>query len=351
MDNFLQLNSVSVGYNAEKSIVNDLSFTLREGELACLLGPSGCGKTTVLRAISGFQKISSGYISLDNTHLSDSATLVSPEQRNIGMVFQDHALFPHLSIAENVAFGLSNLAKREREERVLSLLKLVGLYDNSANYPHELSGGQSQRAALARALAPRPKLLLMDEPFSNLDADLRETLGYEVRALLKEFGMTAIMVTHDQHDAFALADKIGVISDGELIQWNSSYQLYHAPNSRFVANFVGDGVFVPGELVGDKTVLTNFGPICGGTVTMRGSSKEIDLLIRPDDVKINADSATRSKITRKAFKGAQTLYTMEMESGDTLISLVPSHENYEVDDLVGVLIDADHLVCFSREVN
>ena len=351
MDNFLQLNNISVGYNTEKPIVKELSFTLQEGELACLLGPSGCGKTTVLRAISGFQEISSGYISLHNTRLSDTSTLVSPERRNIGMVFQDHALFPHLSIAENVAFGLSNLDKPAREERVLSLLKLVGLIDHRAHYPHELSGGQSQRAALARAMAPRPKLLLMDEPFSNLDADLRETLGYEVRTLLKEFGMTAIMVTHDQDDAFALADKIGVMSQGELVQWDSSYRLYHAPNSRFVANFVGDGVFVPGKFIDDNTVLTSFGPISGGTVAMHGNNKEIDLLIRPDDVKINDDSATRGKITRKAFKGAQTLYTVKMKSGETLISLVPSHDNYEVGDVVGVLIDADHLVCFSREMN
>jgi len=265
------------------------------------------------------------------------------------MVFQDHALFPHLSIAENIGFGLSKLDPQERDQRVSSLLELIGMQDYSNQYPHELSGGQSQRVALARAIAPQPKLLLMDEPFSNLDSDLRESLGHEVRILLKELGITAIMVTHDQHDAFALGDQIGVMSQGQLVQWDSSFNLYHAPNSRFVANFIGDGVFIKGQIVGDNAVLTNFGEIKGETINVDSTNQYIDVLIRPDDVIHNAKSPIRGQVTRKAFKGAQTLYTINTASGDTLMSLVPSHDDYEVGDTIGVSIQADHLVCFAQQ--
>ncbi len=353
VDNFLQLDHVSATYDDKGTVVRDVSFNLQEGELACLLGPSGCGKTTILRAISGFQSIVSGSIALAGNLISSTRDLVSPELRNVGMVFQDHALFPHLNIADNVGFGLNKLGSQEREQRVSSLLELVGLADHRQQYPHELSGGQNQRAALARAIAPQPKLLLMDEPFSNLDSELRESLGYEVRALLQELGMTAIMVTHDQHDAFALGDRIGVMSNGELIQWDSSFNLYHAPNSRFVANFIGDGVFVPGKIVGDNVVVTNFGEIRGETINMQSGpenfGQDIDLLIRPDDVKYHPESPIRGQVTRKAFKGAQTLYTLLIEGGDTLMSLVPSHDDYEVGDVIGVSIEADHLVCFARD--
>jgi len=221
--------------------------------------------------------------------------------------------------------------------------------NHAQQYPHELSGGQSQRVALARAIAPQPKLLLMDEPFSNLDTELRESLGHEVRTLLKELGITSIMVTHDQHDAFALGDQIGVMSEGQMMQWDSSFNLYHAPKSRFVANFIGDGVFVSGQMVENNVVVTNFGEIRGETVNQPHIGKDIDLLIRPDDVKYDPNSAIHGQVTRKAFKGAQTLYTIVTESGDTLMSLVPSHDDYEIGDVIGVSIDADHLVCFEQE--
>lgn len=344
---FLTLDNVSACYD-HAAVIDNISFSLQEGELACLLGPSGCGKTTILRTISGFQEVTSGYIHLAGNIISSPTTMLNPEHRGVGMVFQDHALFPHLSIAENVGFGLRKLSKGDKHERVSNLLNLVGMNANKDKYPHELSGGQSQRVALARAIAPRPSLLLMDEPFSNLDTELRESLGYEVRGLLKELGMTAIMVTHDQHDAFALGDRIGVMSQGQLKQWDSSFNLYHAPNSRFVANFIGDGIFVKGHLISDNTVVTNFGEIRGETINIQNSGQEIDLLIRPDDVKYDPESAMRGQVIRKAFKGAQTLYTLTLESGDNLMSLVPSHDDYEIGDVIGVSIDADHLVCFAR---
>jgi len=356
---FLQITNLSAAYDHKSMVVSDINFGLNEGELGCLLGPSGCGKTTILRAISGFQGIQSGSISLAGKVISKPNSMVAPEQRNVGMVFQDHALFPHLSIAENISFGLHNLTHQERATRVTSLLELVDMQEFINQYPHELSGGQSQRVALARAIAPQPKLLLMDEPFSNLDTELRESLGFEVRSLLKKLGITAIMVTHDQHDAFSLGDKIGVISHGKLIQWDNSYKLYHEPKSRFVANFIGDGLFISGEITGDSTITTSFGEVNGKIVnadgacqqSADGANTQIDMLVRPDDVKHDPESSVRGKIVRKAFKGAQTLYTINTNSGGTLMSLLPSHDNHEIGDEIGVSIDADHLVCFAKQAS
>ena len=345
---FLSIENINVAYD-KKPIVRDVSIQLAEGELACLLGPSGCGKTTILRSISGFQTLNSGSIKLGGQTLCDNSSGLAPEKRNVGMVFQDHALFPHLTIYQNVCFGLKGLNESKQKQRVTDLLNLVGMDEHQNKYPHELSGGQSQRVALARAIAPQPKLLLMDEPFSNLDTELRESLGYEVRDLLKELNMTAIMVTHDQHDAFALGDQIGVMSNGELMQWDSSFNLYHAPNNRFVANFIGDGIFVTGRMVEDNVVITPFGEVRGQTVNEQLVGQDVDLLLRPDDVIYDMGSSIKGRIIRKAFKGAQTLYTIESKSGDTLMSLAPSHDDYEIGDQIGLSINADHLVCFSKK--
>jgi len=323
---FLMLNGVSAAYN-KKNTISDISFSINEGQLTCLLGPSGCGKTTILRTISGFQAVTAGTITLDGRLLSNMQQNILPEQRNIGMVFQDHALFPHLTISQNVGFGLQKLSRSDRTEKITKMLSLIGLSDYRDRYPHELSGGQSQRVALVRAIAPEPKLLLMDEPFSNLDTDLRESLGYEIRNLLKEFGITSIMVTHDQNDAFALGDKI--------------------PHSRFVANFIGDGVLVKGRAVNENTVITSFGEISGQPINPLINNEEVDLLIRPDDVEYDLHSSIRAKVTRKAFRGAQTLYTLQTTNNDQLMSLLPSHKDYEVGDVIGLNIKPDHLVCFA----
>ncbi len=343
---YLSINDLSAAYDKSSRVVSNISFNLEEGEIGCLLGPSGCGKTTILRAISGFQAISTGSIELAGKLLSAPKKMLAPENRGVGMVFQDHALFPHLTLANNVRFGLSKLSKDEQVTQTDKMLTLVGMQDFRDAYPHEISGGQSQRVALARALAPKPTLLLMDEPFSNLDTTLREDLGYEVRQLLKETGITAIMVTHDQHDAFALGDKIGVIANGQLQQWSSSFDLYHAPKSRFVANFIGDGLFVEGRVIDKTTVATNFGEIQGELVNSINIDTKVDLLIRPDDVRYDPKGSIKGVIDRKAFKGAQTLYTLRTESGESLMSLVSSHDNHDVGDRINLTIEADHLVCF-----
>src|SRR5690606_10826204 len=224
--------------NGQVAAVQDLTLQIEKGCIACLLGASGCGKTTVLRAIAGFEPLRSGSIALDGTVLSSVERRIAPEHRRVGMMFQDYALFPHLTVERNVGFGLRRWDKHKRAHRVQELLELIGLQGSAKRYPHELSGGQQQRIALARALAPGPEVLLLDEPFSNLDIDTREHLAFEVRDILKKTGHTAILVTHNQAEAFAIADRIGIMQEGSIVQWDSPYGLHHNPATPFVANFI-----------------------------------------------------------------------------------------------------------------
>lgn len=242
MADLLELDRIRLAYDTPqgpRTVVQDLSLALPAGHIGCLLGQSGCGKTTILRAIAGFEPVRAGHIALDGTIISSESVLVAPEHRRVGMMFQDYALFPHLTAAENVAFGLRKLMnKAQRAARVKEMLDLVGLSATADSYPHEISGGQQQRVALARALAPSPDLLLLDEPFSNLDVDTRERLAFEVRDILKSTGHTAILVTHNQAEAFAIADRIGVMNEGKVVQWDTPYNLHHQPATDFVRDFV-----------------------------------------------------------------------------------------------------------------
>lgn len=241
MSELLKLDQISLAYDTQNGVVpvvDNLSLSLEKGHIGCLLGASGCGKTTVLRAIAGFEPLRAGSISLGATVLSSDSQKVEPEHRNVGMMFQDYALFPHLSVENNIAFGLRRWHPQRRKLRVNELLCLAGLESSGHRYPHELSGGQQQRVALARALAPEPELLLLDEPFSNLDVDTRERLAFEVRDILKKTGHTAILVTHNQAEAFAIADRIGVMKDGVIAQWDTPYGIHNSPINAFVADFV-----------------------------------------------------------------------------------------------------------------
>ena len=257
-EHYLSLTNVGIAYDSEQ-VLSGISFSLQRGEIGCLLGPSGCGKTSLLRAIAGFEPVSEGSITLNKKTISQKRYALPPEQRQIGMVFQDYALFPHLNVIENVKFGLHGLSRSESDTRSLYLLEQIGLIDKKLVMPHELSGGEQQRVALARALAPQPKLLLLDEPFSNLDVELRDSLGEQVRGLLKQTQTTAIMVTHDQHEAFAMADSIGVIENGALLQWDSAYAIYHQPINAFVADFVGQGVMLHGQMISSPEVQNTLG--------------------------------------------------------------------------------------------
>ncbi len=345
----LELEAVELAYPTpagQQVVLRDLSLTLARGEIASLLGPSGCGKTTALRAIAGFQPLQSGRIWLMQREVGSARHQLPPEQRRIGMVFQDYALFPHLDVAGNVGFGLHRLARREREARVAEMLALVGLSALAKRAPHELSGGQQQRVALARALAPQPELLLMDEPFSNLDVTLRERLALEVRDLLKQTGTTAVIVTHDQHEAFAVADRIAVLADGRLQQWGTAMDLYHRPANRFVAGFVGEGVLLPGVADDEGCIHTELGRfrVDAGRGLSAGAAAE--LLVRPDDIQHDDASPLRATVVAKAFRGAEFLYTLALPSGQSLLSLVPSHHDHARGEAIGIRIELDHVVCF-----
>jgi iron(III) transport system ATP-binding protein len=278
---------------------------------------------------------------------------VPPEKRRIGMVFQEHALFPHLTAARNIAFGLAG-RKDDAQQRVAELAALTGIGEWLDKYPHELSGGQQQRVALARALAPRPDLLLLDEPFSNLDTALRERLSLEIRDIIKASGATAILVTHDQNEAFAMADEIGVMREGRIEQWDSAYNLYHRPVNRFVADFVGQGVFLPARVLGPKQVEIELGVLdgaiphaCQQGCDVCGKGCLADVLLRPDDV-IHDDAApTQAEVVHKAFRGAEILYTLKLASGRKVLALVPSHHNHALGERIGIRLDVDHVVAFT----
>jgi iron(III) transport system ATP-binding protein len=341
----LRAEEISVGYD-DNLVVEQLSFEVRRGEIVSLLGPSGCGKTTALRAVAGFEPIRSGQILIADRSVSTTHATVAPEHRAIGMVFQDYALFPHLTVADNIAFGLKKMAAVDRQVQIRHLLDATGLTGMQTRYPHELSGGQQQRVALARALAPRPTLLLMDEPFSNLDVDLRERLSLEVRDLLKSEGISGILVTHDQHEAFAVSDKVGVMHGGHILQWDSPYNLYHQPKSRFVANFVGQGRFIKGNVVENATFDTELGRLHGDPSCTQPDGCKVEILIRPDDLVPDVNGEIHAVVADKAFKGAETLYTLELPTGTRLLSLFPSHNDHHPGDTVRVRVEAEHLICF-----
>ncbi|HLS86883.1 MAG TPA: ABC transporter ATP-binding protein [Burkholderiales bacterium] len=342
----LEVESLAQAYGRHE-VVRGLSFSLPRGAIGCLLGPSGSGKTTVLRCIAGFEAVQEGCIRINGRVVSSTSVAVAPEHRRIGMVFQDYALFPHLRIRENIAFGLHGVPRAKRAERVRELAELVGLSADLDRYPHELSGGQQQRVALARALAPRPDLLLLDEPFSNLDVELRERLSVEVREVIKASGATAVLVTHDQQEAFAMADEIGILHEGVIQQWASPYDLYHRPANRFVADFVGQGVFLPARVVGPNQLEIELGVLSQPAAECDGADN-LEVLLRPDDV-IHDDAApTRAEVLHKAFRGADILYTLRLQSGRKVLALVPSHHNHALGERIGIRLDVDHVVAFQR---
>ena len=351
----LALHAASHAYGRTGRTATFEGFDLRvgAGEVLCLLGPSGCGKTTVLRCVAGFERLAGGTIAIDGTTVSAPGLHVAPERRRVGMVFQDYALFPHLTVLDNVAFGIARLP--DAAARARRWLATVGLEATGARYPHELSGGQQQRVALARALAPEPALVLLDEPFSNLDASLRESLAADVRALLKEQRTTAVFVTHDQDEAFALADRVAVMDGGRIRQIDTAWNLYHRPADRFVAGFVGRGEMVEGRVVGPRTLALEIGTVeTAETIRIAGTAEPceagavLEVLLRPDDVVHDDASPFRALVVAKAFRGADILYTLRLPSGANVLSLVPSHHNHALSEPIGIRMELDHVVAFRR---
>ena len=348
MSGLLEVKDLSAGYRG-KPVLEDVSFHVRPGGIACLLGPSGCGKTTLLRTVAGFEEVLAGDIRVGGQCMSRVGDTVAPEQRGIGMVFQENALFPHLSVEGNIAFGLRGKPSVERRARVAELLEVVGLDDVGARFIHELSGGQQQRVALARALAPSPQVVLLDEPFSSLDTGLRERIGQDVCRILVEHEVTTLLVTHDQDQAFALADQIGVINNGRLLQWDTAYNLYHEPADRFIADFIGQGVFLRGTLRSADSVDTELGVIRGNRAYGWPVGSKVDVLLRPDDILPDPDGDMQGTVVKRAFKGAEILYSLHLETGATVLSLFPSHLDHEQGERVGIRVAADHLVAFPAQ--
>ena len=353
---FLEVSQLRVAYaGRSQPAVQDVSFGLHAGDIGVLIGPSGCGKTTLLRAVAGLEPVAAGFIKLAGQLVSSAGLNLAPEARQIGMVFQDYALFPHLNVGRNVAFGLHHLPRKERAGRVAEVLELVGLAGQEGRFPHELSGGQQQRVALARALAPKPRLLLLDEPFSNLDVDLRERLAHEVRTILKAAKTTALFVTHDQLEAFAIGDTIGVMHQGLLHQWDDAYTLYHRPATRFVAEFIGHGVFAPAVIrqvnqqVVVQTPLGNLTDVAECPLPCAFYGGACDVLLRADDIVHDDDAPVKAEIIRKAFRGSEFLYTLRLASGDTVMAHVPSHHDHKIGEWIGIRAQVDHVVTFDRE--
>lgn len=348
MQGQLDVTTLRCAYE-QLTVVKDLSFSVAAGDIACLLGPSGCGKSTILRAIAGFEAIREGQIVLDGKLISTPSDILAPEKRGIGMVFQDYALFPHLNIQQNLEFGLAKDSQMVRKERTLELLELVDLHGYEKRFPHELSGGQQQRVALARALAPKPSLLLLDEPFSNLDAELRNRLGLDVRMILKELEMSAILVTHDQKEAFAMADHIGVIDQGRIQQWGRPFELYHEPVNRFVAGFIGQGSFIPGTCISHESFDSELGQIKGNRAYNFPEQSCVDILIRPDDIVFDPESPLHGIISAKTFAGTNTHYLIKLPSEREIQASFPSHQDLNLGDTVHFGLDAEHLIAYLAE--
>lgn len=312
-------------------VVEDVSFSVAPGHILALLGPSGCGKTTTLRLIAGFEELDGGSIKIDGQWVAGDGRQMPPEKRRAGMVFQDYAIFPHLSVAANIGFGLSR--NQDKNQRVQESLALVGLDGMGERMPHELSGGQQQRVALARALAPQPAVLLLDEPFSNLDAALRVEVRQEVRDLLKRSGTTAVFVTHDQEEALFLGDEIAIMNSGNLEQVGSAENVFHQPRTRFVAQFIGQTDFISGVADG-RGIQTSLGTLPHSRDLSPGTL--IEVAVRPDDVKLIADPAGQARILSRQFLGIAFLIRVQLPDG----SVVHSWQSHTIDFPVGTAVQA-----------
>ena len=347
----LELDGIGKSYDGSQ-VIEDLSLTVRDGELLTLLGPSGCGKTTTLRMIAGLERPDDGIVRLGGTAVT-GGEFVPAEARDVGVVFQEFALFPHLSARENIAFGIEDWPDDEKAARIDELLELVGLSDHGGKSPEELSGGQQQRVALARSLAPEPQLLLLDEPFSNLDVDLRVQMREEVREILKEAGVTAVSVTHDQEEAMSISDRVAVMSEGQIQQIGTPEEVFQQPESKFVAGFLGHASFVAGR-VRDDCVETGVGcvpleQIDGLTDAYHGS--EIDLMIRPDDVRAHRvePGEANGEVVHRRYLGPTVLYRVRIDSGDVVGCMHNHADKVSLDDPVDASLDADHkLAWFPR---
>ncbi len=332
----VRVDGVSKSYQVGQLAVENVSFTLEEGEILALLGPSGCGKTTTLRLIAGFEWPDQGRIHIGGRLVAGDNQYVGPEKRGVGMVFQDYPLFPHRTVAQNVAFGLHRLNRRTAKERVSEVLARVGMSDYASRYPHQLSGGQQQRVALAQALAPKPQVVLLDEPFSNLDAALRYELRLEVRQVLKEVGTSALLVTHDQKEAFAVADRIAVMNQGRIEQIGTPYALYSQPYTRFVAEFLGHCALLDGVVESETStaVMTDLGEVpCLACPAALG--ERVTVSLRPDSLIVDPDGPFSGDVVSVVHEGHIMELSIEISCRSGSVALrtfVPPELNVKAGD-------------------
>ncbi|MFW8589247.1 ABC transporter ATP-binding protein [Glaciecola sp. 2405UD65-10] len=349
----LSISNLHLGYGST-CVLQNVNLVLEKGEIGCVLGPSGSGKTSLLRAIAGFLPLQNGEIYIYEQCVSSATKTLAPKQRSVGVVFQDFALFPHMTVAENIAFGLAKLDAQTRKQRVNEYMKITGIGAFENVYPAELSGGQQQRVAIARAIAPQPDLLLMDEAFSSLDPSLREQIAQDIRRIIKSLGLTAILVTHDQTEAFSFADKIAVVANQQLQQYSSAYDLYHEPETYFVANFIGEGAFINGvvNIAANKAQVNT----ALGVFTLQAKQvQQLDLvhqqtirvLLRPDDLIHDDASPTKTLIEETNFRGAYIRYQLRIQSSqEKVLCFAPSHHNHKVGEHFGVRANVEHVICF-----
>ncbi|MGB2078802.1 MAG: ABC transporter ATP-binding protein [Vibrio sp.] len=339
----LQIQNLSCHYE-QTQVLHQLDLKVKQGEIVCLLGASGCGKTTLLKAIAGLLPLSSGQIVLNGKKLDDAHSQTAPEHRNMGLIFQDYALFPHLTVAQNIAFGLKGIRKQAQQEQVQNMLELVQLEGLEQRYPHELSGGQQQRVAIARSLAYQPDLLLLDEPFSNIDTQVRQNLIADIRAIFKKQGVTAIFVTHSREEAFAFSDSMAVMNHGVIEQFGSASHLYYQPASPFVANFLGGGSYVDGQVIAPNQVQTSLGKLTCQTRDF-AISDQVKVLIRPQNIMIEASSQGRFQVEEVQFMGDHCRYVVRGE-GESLTAV--SQSPLGRGDKVMLNIQATDLVLFAH---
>ena len=349
VDSVLSLHGIVKSFQPGVPVLQGVSLQVKAGQMVCLLGPSGCGKTTLLRLVAGFEEPDSGEIYLHQRLVSRPGLVLPPEQRHVGMVFQDYALFPHMTIRQNIQFGLVHRPAAWRRQRVSAMLRLVSLAGLAERYPHELSGGQQQRVALARALAPEPQLLLLDEPFSNLDVHLRQQLRAEVQEILAQAGITTLLVTHDQEEALSLADTLAVMDQGCLVQYATPDDIVRHPCTRFVAQFIGLGSLVPGEIQ-EACIHTELGTIPHGPMLdVPGDTRQVELLVRPENIHFETNHhGMLVQVVQSSFRGTRKLYTLRLPSGMTFAALFATPVALRLGESVRVTWQPTDVVVFPR---
>lgn len=333
--------------NSLTPAVNDISFTMQNGEILALVGPSGCGKTTTLRLIAGLERPDHGEIWINGREAATPTAFVPPERRGVGMVFQDHALFPHLTVFDNIAFGLRGRKAAEIQQTVDEMLCLVGLEPLARRFPHALSGGERQRVALARALAPQPVLVLMDEPFSSLDTDLRLEMREQVRDLLKAMHATVVFVTHDQEEALYMGDRLAVFLKGKLEQVGTPEQIFQESATRFVAEFMGNSSFLPGKITRGG-IHTEVGML-SQSVNLPAEAC-VEVAVRADDVRFQPDGVGNGVIASRVFRGTMNMYRLRLDSGLIVNAFKEHTEIFPAGARVKIFVDAGHpLNVFQQE--